>query len=525
MRRTPDGGRRRSFLPRLEALECRALPSTYTVLNTQDSGPDSLRDLIAGASDGDTIVFDPSLVGQTITLTSGELVLSHSLDIEGSGAGLLTISGNNQSRVFDVNNSGATVTIAGLTITHGLADNGGGIQNVGTLTLTACTISNNQAHSPPGSFAEGGGMFNTGTLTVQDSDFIGNVAMGGRGTGSNSSAGRGGGLACDQSATTTVSNCTFNGNQAIGGAGDPGVIGSNGAGAGVVNAGTAVLTVTGSTFSHNLAIGGAGGTGATGGQGSGAGLNNQYTCTVEECSFIDNQAIGGAGGAGSQGGPGYGGGLTTGSFSSSTTLTVSNSIFMGNQVFGGADGGAANGGAIVNITSAGMCTLTVSQCTFIDNEVIAGSGGVGGFNGFLGQAEGGAINSKADNGNDSATITGSLFTGNQAIGGSGGTGGGGSHVQVGVSLGGAIVMGGGSLTLSTAPLRTTGPWAAPTTAGAAQTLRKSAARLAAPFTQHSLAVEQGGRQRSGTVRSPVTRRWAAPVISPGADSPATSAPA
>src|SRR5262249_26476919 len=121
------------FVPRLEALEDRTALSTLTVLNTHDSGAGSLRDAIAHAKDGDTIVFDPSLNGQTIALTSGELAISKSLDIEGPGAGLLAISGNHASRIFDIsqNQKPVAVTIAGLTIQNGFASggDGGGILN------------------------------------------------------------------------------------------------------------------------------------------------------------------------------------------------------------------------------------------------------------------------------------------------------------------------------------------------------------------------------------------------------------
>jgi hypothetical protein len=105
---------RRRFRPRLEGLEDRTVPSTLTVTNNLDSGAGSLRAAIKSAGSGDTIVFDAGLDGQTITLTSDELAIKKSLDIEGPGAGKLTISGNDTNRVFDVS-EGLTVTIAGLT--------------------------------------------------------------------------------------------------------------------------------------------------------------------------------------------------------------------------------------------------------------------------------------------------------------------------------------------------------------------------------------------------------------------------
>src|SRR5262245_18113458 len=83
--------RTRSYLPRLEALEDRAVPSTVTVLNALDKGAGSLREAITSAKDGDTIVFDTGLTGQSITLTSDQLTIRKSLDIEGPGATLLAI--------------------------------------------------------------------------------------------------------------------------------------------------------------------------------------------------------------------------------------------------------------------------------------------------------------------------------------------------------------------------------------------------------------------------------------------------
>jgi hypothetical protein len=98
---------------------------SFTVTNTNDSGAGSLRQAIEDATtDDDTIEFDPSLEGQTIFLTSGELVIgnrssspfSGALTIKGLGVDNLTISGSNNSAVFNIK-SEMQVSISGLTIT------------------------------------------------------------------------------------------------------------------------------------------------------------------------------------------------------------------------------------------------------------------------------------------------------------------------------------------------------------------------------------------------------------------------
>ncbi len=73
------------FAPQLIPLEVRALLSTITVTNDDDSGSGSLRDAIDSASAGDTIDFAPSAYG-TITLTSGPLSAPNiDLTIQGPG--------------------------------------------------------------------------------------------------------------------------------------------------------------------------------------------------------------------------------------------------------------------------------------------------------------------------------------------------------------------------------------------------------------------------------------------------------
>src|SRR5881275_1035910 len=127
--------------------------TTITVTNTNDSGPGSLRQALADASDGDTIMF---AVTGTIQLTSGELVIDNSITISGPGADSLTIFPNT-FRIFHVM-PGPTVTIAGLTIGGGFVqfDFGGGILNDhATLTLTNCAVDTNEAFG-------GGGIYNDG---------------------------------------------------------------------------------------------------------------------------------------------------------------------------------------------------------------------------------------------------------------------------------------------------------------------------------------------------------------------------
>src|SRR5262249_7473392 len=214
-------GKRPTFRPRLEALEDRWLPSTLTVLSTADSGPGSLRAEIAAAQSGDTIVFDPSLAGQTINLTSGELVIDKSLTIQGTASGPEAISGG-ASRDFDVTTATPTVALANLQVGVGHAKNGGGILNTGSLTLNYCEVVDNEALE--GLNSKGGGVDNLGTMVINNSAIGGNFAN------------DGGGIA--NQGTMTITNSTLDGNGA-------------GTGGAIDNRGT--LTVSGCRFQNDFA--------------------------------------------------------------------------------------------------------------------------------------------------------------------------------------------------------------------------------------------------------------------------------
>lgn len=131
------------------------------VTNTQDSGIGSLRDTIDVAHDGDTIQFDGALNGQTITLTTVQILIDKDLTINGPGADKLTVrrstaNGTPAFRIFEI--FGYTVTLAGLTLANGNTPNGGGGINFHgrELTIANCVVSGNSAEYGGGVFGSSG---------------------------------------------------------------------------------------------------------------------------------------------------------------------------------------------------------------------------------------------------------------------------------------------------------------------------------------------------------------------------------
>jgi len=155
------------------------------------------------------------------------LSIGFSLKVIGSGASTTIIDGGGINSVFYISKRSAHVLLSKLTIQNGYTSGsgGGGICNLGTLTLTNTTISGNSADL-------GGGIYNGGTLTVNKSTISGN------------SAGWGGGIY--DYGTQTVNNSTLSGNSA------------SYSGGGInANSGT-LLSVNNSTLSGNSAADGGG---------------------------------------------------------------------------------------------------------------------------------------------------------------------------------------------------------------------------------------------------------------------------
>jgi hypothetical protein len=161
----------------------------------------------AAGAGNDTITFDNSLAGDTITLSAGELLINPTvtgtLTIQGPGALGLEVSGNiaDPSRVFHIAfaavQTANAVTIQGLTISNGSAtdQNGGGILNQGSLTLDHDYVQHNLASgTASGGTANqvttlGGGIESSGgLLTVSHSQISDNTISSAAGGGSTSNA-------------------------------------------------------------------------------------------------------------------------------------------------------------------------------------------------------------------------------------------------------------------------------------------------------------------------------------------------
>ncbi|MEY2481541.1 MAG: hypothetical protein QOK24_69, partial [Verrucomicrobiota bacterium] len=281
-----------------------------TVATNADSGAGSLRQALVDVCDGGTINFAAGLNGQTILLTTGELLINKNVTINGPNAALLTVSGNNTSRVFEIT-SGKIVTISGLTIANGSAtggvlpgSEGGGILNDhGTLTLTNCVLSGNVAAD------SGGALFNFGypsgsvTTTIKGCTFSGNSAVNG---GAIYNYGDGG------TATMTVLESTFSNNaaSAVGGALD-----NYGSGA----SGNATLRIVNSTISGNRS------------NTDGGGINNTNNASPATASTtLINVTVTNNRADNDTSSPGAGGGAGGGIRAVDGTVTLKNTIVAGN---------------------------------------------------------------------------------------------------------------------------------------------------------------------------------------------------
>jgi hypothetical protein len=440
----PRDRNRHRLRPACFLLEDRRLLSVFSVDSIADSAPASdpaqgtLRWAVEQANAAATpsaIEFNLGSAADTVTLAQGQLVLSNSANAisiyDGPGEGAVTISGNNASRVFWVDD-GVTVSMSDLTITGGKVGNfnaGAGLNNDGgTVTLTDCTITGNSAlfisdNGIVNGFynSTGGGLYNDyGTVNLTDSTISGNYAYAG-----------GGGLD-NKGGTTTLTECTVSGNSAHldGGGIDNGSFGQLKSG-GLGWATGSVGTFTGCAISGNSSAS------------YGSGLVNYGTAALTNCTVTNGSAYRGGGTLENNGtetlsgctiSGNTGSGLENGDYffrsasldasnctiSSNTlqgvdslfgTSTLTNCVISGN---GTTPAGVARGGGVDNDSTAYLtgCTITDNQSDFgagVEND---GKAELTGCTISGNSANVGAV----DNEDGSITLTACTISGNSGTG-------------------------------------------------------------------------------------------------------------
>jgi len=364
-----------------------AAGSTITVLNNNDSGIGSLRAAIGIANSGDTIVFDPALSGDTVILTSGEIVIDKNLAILGLDDDSTLISGNNNSRIFNIK-AGDTVSIEDMTLAAGMtADSGGAIYSSGTLSVNTCVFRNNSSASGGAVYSSASGSFSSSSCIFQN----------------NSSISGGGGIAC-------IGGCNFNNDIIIGNSGGMGggiyaqvslfingsTISNNSSsadGGGILNFGTgrAIQCIIENNTVHNPASAGGGIFTNSGtfqilnsriqgnASGSGGGVQNDGKLTIITSAISNNNVSSSGGGIGNDDEltinnstmSGNASGTNGGAVNNTGILIINNSTVSGNR----SDG---SGGGIQNFRKA-----TLSRCTVAFNKASVNGGGVNNIDSLL----------------------------------------------------------------------------------------------------------------------------------------------
>lgn len=386
------------------------------VTSGADDGSDgTLRQEIADTPAGGTITFLPTVL--VVNLNS-ELLIDKELNIIGTPITTVIIDANNNGRIFNITTG--PVTLVGLTLTNGLAPDGGGIYVTNaTVTVNDCVITNNTANATatPGPAGSGGGILNDvgGILVVNNSQITSNTAN------------RAGGGIEDKSGTglsITLNNVNLDDNNAgvapaLSAPGNGGGLHITGAGSAIIIGGTANNNIaaleggglwngSGTLTVNNLEIDGNDAQGAGADDGGGGIFNNGGTLIVQNGTTISNNTASGT--------LGSGGGifsLSPGTFNVDG-ITISNNTAM-----------RAGGG--IEITSIAGETYTFNNVTLDGNIAFGPAPGKGGGFHISGAGDvnfngGSVVNNTAFeggglwNGSGSMTVTGTSLTGNIADG-------------------------------------------------------------------------------------------------------------
>lgn len=149
--------------------------ATLTVTKVEDTNDGvcdadcSLREAVSAAAPGDTVVFSTFFnTPQTITLTLGQIAIDKNLTITGTGQDVVTISGNNAGRIFNITGN-VNVSMSGMKLRDGKVGTtsevdavGGAIRMIGgSLNLTNIELAYNTALYPPLNTGDGGAVATT----------------------------------------------------------------------------------------------------------------------------------------------------------------------------------------------------------------------------------------------------------------------------------------------------------------------------------------------------------------------------
>jgi CSLREA domain-containing protein len=297
--------------------------ATLSVTSTADSGPGSLRDVIASAAPNDTVTFDPTLFStpQTITLTS-PITIAKNLTIQGPGANLVALDGNNAVQIFKL--SLADIVLSGLTFQHGYSQV---VESTTVLSVYDCVFVDNEG-IPISQAVNGKLIVNNSTFTNNHGSYSGGISNNDYSSAiisnstftNNSGAYYGGALTNSNDSIMSVSNSTFTGN----------TVGYYGGAIG--NYSNAKLIVNNSTFINNWSL-----------YYGGAIVNvNLSTVNINNSTFSGNNS-------------GNGGAI----YSASSQVSINGSTISGNS--------SPNGGGIHSVISASPL-VRLSQ-TIVANNI------------------------------------------------------------------------------------------------------------------------------------------------------------
>jgi predicted outer membrane repeat protein len=434
----------------LKSLEERCVPAQLLVTDAGDTGPNTLRGVMAtadGNGEDDTITFQAGIT--TINLTSGQIGLTtqnNLLTIDGGGVvtinGAATPSATNRIFSFNVSGGNPTITLQNLTLAKGnlsSGNNGGAILlNNDPLTLNNVTFDTNMTASGGGAIATTSGSVSAninitnGAFTNNFSGGVGacifslgamTLTLSGTSVSNSTSTGTGGFLQANGASTVTIDSASFSGNVSNSSSGAPVILGSGG-----------TWIITNSTFSGNQAPNGFAGnisiSGGTFNMSNCSLINNtskfaggalrlmgtSMTATIDSCTLSGNTATSSTGGA-----------IDFYPSSGVGSLSITNSTISGNSAAGNGGGidlriagtgsavitnstitgntsGTSDGGGVADVVATGTAggSLTINNCTITGNSA-GGSGG--------------GIRKLSVTGSGALTINSSIVAGNSATSG------------------------------------------------------------------------------------------------------------